>query len=103
MADGGEIATKKRERLSGGRLVIEHLRGEDHVHVCDIDAVLFGQKMYTSLFGGTYAVDPEVIEDFARCAATEAVDEVEWHRKLFVDNCREDCEAIRRKIRSLHE
>lgn len=49
-ADSGYHAVRKRERLSGGRCVIEHLRDRNHALVRDRGAVHPRPQLHTSLF-----------------------------------------------------
>lgn len=88
-ADGGDHAVKEEEGLYGRQHIIEHLHDGEYVLVCDRDAVLPGQQLHTVAFGKAFPVNLVVIDDSAHCAATKAVEEVEQHRRLAVDSCRE--------------
>lgn len=85
--DGSGHAVKK-ERISGGRRCIEQLYYVDRVLVFDKGPGLFGPQLHMSAFGDACPVNPRVIGGFADCVLMGAVEEVERHRMLFVDNLR---------------
>lgn len=62
----------------------------DHILLSDRGAALSGSQFDTSAIGKAFPVDPGVVDGFTHCAAMEAIDEAEQHRRLSVDNWRWD-------------
>lgn len=86
VAESGGHAVKKGEGPSGGRSLTENLLNGDQFLGGDTGAVFPGPKLHTSPFGEACAVNYEIINNFAHCAAMEAVEEVELRGNLAVDS-----------------
>lgn len=97
-ADGGHHAVRKREWLSDGRCLIEHLRDRDHVLIRDRGAVLPGLQLHTSPFGKPCPLSPGLLDVLPHWTAMESIDEVERQHSFTVDTWRLDREAIRGRI-----
>lgn len=81
-ADGGGHAVKEGERLSGERIFGKHLQDREYIFVGDRDFVFPGPELHSTAFDEASPVSRGAVEGFTHCAAMEAVEEVEWHRKV---------------------
>lgn len=79
-------AVRKEEKLLDRLHLTEHLLDGAHIVACDRYIVLRTPKFYASSFSKARPVDPGVIDGSTHCEAVEAVEEVEQHCKLAVDD-----------------